>query len=81
MHISGGFAHSSHTLKYHAGLGIWFCAVCGHFASEHLAKLGKECAPQEGSRRDYLINIAKGKWPKPFSRAEKAKRVAAGKPV
>ena len=80
VHVGGGYAHESHQLKFHAGLGIWFCTSCGSFAAEQLAKLSKECDPQR-SRYDYLDRIQQGLWPKLYSRAERAKRAAAGKPV
>ena len=78
VHICGGFAHESHRLKFHAGLGIWFCARCGSFAAQQLAKLGELCPPSgaTGNRRDYLNNIERGIWPKAYSKAEKARRAA-----
>eukprot|EP00959_Pyramimonas_sp_CCMP1952_P428668 8978451-Pyramimonas_sp.AAC.1 len=80
VHVGGGYAHPSHHLKYHAGLGVWFCTTCGSFAAEQLAKLSKECEPKR-SRQDYLNRIQQGLWPKQYSKAERAKRAAAGKPV
>eukprot|EP00959_Pyramimonas_sp_CCMP1952_P426140 8925749-Pyramimonas_sp.AAC.1 len=79
VHISGGYAHSSHVLRFHSGLGIWFCTACGCFASEQLRQLGAVCHDAvNGNRRDYLDRITRGLWPKVRSKAELARKKQQG---
>ena len=76
VHIGGGFAHISHKLRYHAGLGVWFCTACGYYAAQQLVNLAQKCPDKiEGNRTDYLDRISRNLWPKVYSKAERAKRV------
>ena len=56
VHISGGFAHSSHVLNFHSDLGFWYCSACGCFAAQQLCRLGQECCHSVAGRSSQRRN-------------------------
>eukprot|EP00959_Pyramimonas_sp_CCMP1952_P339724 7114795-Pyramimonas_sp.AAC.1 len=65
LRIAGGWVEQSHAMQYHTHLKLWYCNLCGCFASEVLRELGKVCTRRVTTHRAvYLDRNSRGLWPK-----------------
>eukprot|EP00959_Pyramimonas_sp_CCMP1952_P143042 2994613-Pyramimonas_sp.AAC.1 len=57
LHVAGDWVHESHTMNLSTKLGLWFCGICGAFASRQNIKLRKVCERATPTGEGYLKSI------------------------